>query len=170
VLDFAKIERGVGDVELAEADLGDVVERAAELCGHRAERVDLDLEVDIEPELPAVRIDANAMTLATLNLLDNAIKYAADGKRLLVGVRREGERMVLEVRDFGPGIAHEEQHAIFERFYRAKAVRLKPIRGSGIGLALVKHIAEAHGGGLEVESEEGQGATFRLWIPMGAGG
>lgn len=170
VLDFAKIERGVGAVELAEADLGEVVERAAELCGHRADRVDLELEVEIEPDLPPVRIDANAMTLATLNLLDNAIKYAAEGKRLLVSVRHRDDRITLEVRDFGPGIALDEQEAIFERFYRAKAVRLKPIRGSGIGLALVKHIAEAHGGGLEVESEEGHGATFRLWIPMGAGG
>jgi two-component system phosphate regulon sensor histidine kinase PhoR len=170
VLDFARLERGVGDVELAEADLGEVVERAAELCGHRADRVELDLEVDIEPDLPKVRIDANAITLATLNLLDNAIKYAADGKRLQVAVRREGERMVLEVRDFGPGIAADEQEAIFERFYRAKAVRLKPVRGSGIGLALVKHIAEAHGGNLEVESTEGEGSTFRLWIPMASPG
>jgi signal transduction histidine kinase len=69
------------------------------------------------------------------------------------------------VRDHGPGIEADEHERIFERFYRARAVRLKPIRGSGIGLALVEHIAIAHGGGVDVVSAPGQGATFVLWLP-----
>jgi two-component system phosphate regulon sensor histidine kinase PhoR len=170
VLDFAKIERGVDNIELAEGDLADVVARATELVGHRADRAELDLTLEVDPDIPTLRIDSNALTLATLNLLDNAIKYAADGGKIDVSVRREPTRVVLEVRDYGPGIADDEQTAIFDRFYRARAVRLKPIRGSGIGLALVKHIAQAHGGDLEVESVEGEGATFRLWIPVGGGG
>jgi len=169
VLDFAKLERGVEVFEFAEGDVGEVVERAAELTGHRLDRAGMTMSVDIEPELPLVRLDANAMTLAVLNLLDNAMKYAADGKRIEVGLHRRDERIVLEVRDFGPGIAADEQDAIFDRFYRARAVRLKPIRGSGIGLALVKRIAEAHGGDVTVTSAPDQGASFRLWIPCRAG-
>jgi two-component system phosphate regulon sensor histidine kinase PhoR len=125
----------------------------------------MTMQVDIEPDLPLIKLDANAMTLATLNLLDNAIKYAADGKRLDVALRLREDRMELEVRDHGPGIEPDEQEAIFDRFYRARAVRLKPIRGSGIGLALVKRIAEAHGGGVTVDSAPGRGACFCLWLP-----
>lgn len=170
VLDFAKIEKGMGDIELVEGDLVDVVERATELCSHRADRAELDLSLEVEPDIPMLRIDPNALTLATLNLLDNAIKYAAEGEKIEVSVRRSERGVELAVRDFGPGIAEDEQVAIFDRFYRARRVRLLPIRGSGIGLALVKHVAEAHGGGLEVESAENQGATFRLWIPAPSGG
>ena len=113
-----------------------------------------------------VRLDANAYTLAVLNLIDNAIKYAADGKRIEVKLAQKGEQIELSVRDFGPGIEPEEQAHVFERFYRAKAVRLKPIRGSGIGLALVQHIVRAHHGEVVVESTPGKGATFRLRVPV----
>jgi two-component system phosphate regulon sensor histidine kinase PhoR len=174
VLDFAKIERGMGVYEFAEVDVGEVVERAIDLVGRRLAAAEMTLESSLEPELPLVKLDANAFTLAVLNLIDNATKYAADGKKIELSLTRErttpdrdvGERIVLAVRDHGPGIAVEEQEQIFERFYRAKAVRLKPIRGSGIGLALVRHIARAHGGDVTVESSIGTGATFRLWLPI----
>src|SRR6185503_7276055 len=104
-----------------------------------------------------------------LNLIDNAIKYAADGKKIELTLAQEADQIVLSVRDFGPGIDPEEHDKIFERFYRARAMRLKPIRGSGIGLALVQHIARAHGGDVTVESTPGHGATFRLWLPIRAG-
>lgn len=166
VLDFAKIERGMGVYEFAESDVGDVVDRSIELVGRRLQAAEMALDVDIEPDLPHVRLDANAFTLAVLNLIDNAIKYAADGKKVELRLRRDDDRIVLSVRDFGPGIAVEEHEEIFERFYRAKAVRLKPIRGSGIGLALVRHIARAHGGDVSVTSAAGQGSTFELWLPV----
>jgi two-component system, OmpR family, phosphate regulon sensor histidine kinase PhoR len=166
VLDFAKIERGADAYEFAEDDVGEVVERAVELSRHRFDRAEMVLEVTVEPDLPVLSIDSNALTLAVLNLLDNALKYAAEGGRLEVAVGREKGRVVLQVRDFGPGIPEDDQPHVFERFYRARSVRLQPIRGSGIGLALVKHIAQAHHGDIEVDSREGQGATFRLWIPV----
>jgi signal transduction histidine kinase len=100
-----------------------------------------------------------------LNLIDNAVKYAADGKRISVKLARDDGRVVLTVRDWGPGIARDEHQQIFERFYRARSIRLKPIRGSGIGLALVQHIARAHGGDVSVDSRPGHGATFELWLP-----
>jgi two-component system phosphate regulon sensor histidine kinase PhoR len=167
VLDFAKIERGLGVYEFADdADLGEVVERAIELSGRRVNAAEMTLESELDAELPQVRLDANAYTLAVLNLIDNAIKYAHDGKRIALSLRRRGDRLVLAVRDWGPGIDPEEHARIFERFYRAKSIRLKPIRGSGIGLALVQHIARAHGGDVEVASTPGEGATFSFWIPI----
>ncbi len=166
VLDFAKLERGVDAVEFAEGDFGGAVDRAVELSRHRLSRAKMELEVEFDEELPMVELDANALTLCVLNLIDNAIKYAADGKLLRIELRHVNSRLVLSVADHGPGIAKDEHSAIFDRFYRAKAVRLKPIRGSGIGLALVQHIAQAHKGDISVESEPGKGATFRLWIPV----
>jgi two-component system phosphate regulon sensor histidine kinase PhoR len=168
VLDFAKIERGKDVYEFGEGDVAEVVGRAIELSQHRLQKAELAVEVEIEEDLPPARIDANAYTLAVMNLIDNAIKYAADGKKLIVRLKRTGERIVLEVTDFGPGIDPVEHERIFERYYRARAVRLKPIRGSGIGLALVDHIARAHHGGTWVESRLGEGATFGLWIPVSA--
>jgi two-component system phosphate regulon sensor histidine kinase PhoR len=166
VLDFAKIERGADVYEFTDGDLREVLDRALDLARHRLERAGMTLETEIDGELPPVHLDANALTLAVLNLVDNAIKYAADGKRLRIILRRVGERALLEVRDFGPGVEEDEQAHIFERFYRARSVRLKPIRGSGIGLSLVKHVIEAHGGEIELDSTPGQGSAFRMWIPL----
>lgn len=168
VLDFAKIERNANIYELAEGDLGEVVDRAMELSQRRAQAAEMTLEAEIEPDLPYADIDANAYTLAVLNLIDNAIKYAPDGKKIRVTLAKENDRLVLSVKDWGQGIAVEEQTKIFDRFYRAQAIRLKPIRGSGIGLALVQHIARAHHGDISVESAPGAGATFRLWVPISA--
>jgi two-component system phosphate regulon sensor histidine kinase PhoR len=166
VLDFAKIERGKGIYEFTETDVGEVVERAVDLVGRRLATAEMSVDVKIEHDLPQVKLDANAFTLAVMNLIDNATKYAAEGKKIEIELARQGERIVLSVRDFGPGIDPDEQEQIFERFYRARAVRLKPIRGSGIGLALVRHIARAHHGDVIVESAPGKGATFRLWLPV----
>jgi two-component system phosphate regulon sensor histidine kinase PhoR len=168
VLDFAKIERNANVYELADGDLGEVVERALELSQRRVQGAEMTLETDVATDLPPVRLDANAYTLAVLNLIDNAIKYAPEGKRIAVDLARKDDRLVLSVRDFGPGIDPEEHAKIFDRFYRARAIRLKPIRGSGIGLALVRHIARAHGGDIAVESEVGKGSTFSMWIPISA--
>jgi two-component system phosphate regulon sensor histidine kinase PhoR len=166
VLDFAKIERGVGGYEFAETDLGEVIDRVVELSARRIAAAEMQFDADIEPDLPMLQLDANAFTLAVLNLIDNAIKYAADGKRIAIAVRRVGERVVVTVRDWGPGIHPDEHERIFDRFYRGRAIRLAPIRGSGIGLALVQHIARAHGGDAAVTSLPGQGATFRIWLPI----
>lgn len=165
VLDFAKIERGVDVYEFSEGDVGEVVARAVELSTHRLHNAHMTAELTIAPELPAARLDHNALTLAVLNLIDNAIKYAADGKRIEIAVATAGPSITIAVRDFGPGVDRAEHERIFERFYRARAVRLRPIRGSGIGLALVEHIARAHGGRVAVADAPGGGAAFTIAIP-----
>jgi two-component system phosphate regulon sensor histidine kinase PhoR len=171
VLDFSRIERGKSSYHFAEGNLAEVVERALDVCRHRLDREKMKLEVEIEPDLPLVRMDENEMTLVVLNLVDNAIKHAADGGKVLVRVARAPGFLTLAVRDFGPGIALAEQARIFERFYRAQSTREKSVRGSGIGLALVKHIAEAHGGRVTLKSpvpdspDNAQGALFTVFVP-----
>ena len=171
VLDFSRIERGKSSYHFAEGDLAEVVERALDVCRYRVEREKVKLVVDVEPGLPSVRMDANEMTLVVLNLVDNAIKHAADGGKVVVTVARAPGFLTLAVRDFGPGIAPEDQGHIFERFYRSQHTREKSVRGSGIGLALVKHIALAHGGRVTVESpvpdspDNPQGSVFKVFVP-----
>lgn len=169
VLDFARLERGKASYHFAEADLADVVERALDVCRYRLEKEKLKLRTLVEPALPPVRMDENAMTLLILNLVDNAIKYGTEGGQVDVSLQRTPGGVVLGVRDYGPGIAREEHGRIFERFYRAQSARDRNVRGSGIGLALVKYIAEAHGGRATVESpvpgDARPGALFRVFLP-----
>ena len=168
VLDFAKVERGREAYDFAEGDVGAAVFRAVQVLRYRAEREAVELEVKVDENLPLTRIDDRAIQLAVMNLVDNAIKYASGGKFVRVSVKDVAQSIEIQVTDEGPGIPAEERNRIFERFVRGAAARDRsraPIRGSGIGLSLVRHIAEAHGGGVRVESEPGKGSTFLLRIP-----
>ncbi|MBL9040092.1 MAG: HAMP domain-containing histidine kinase [Myxococcales bacterium] len=167
VLDFSRMERGKAAYEMKPGDLGEVVERALDFFRYRLEREGRQLEVDIASPIPRTLLDENAMTLLLLNLVDNAVKYGGNGQIVVrLRVSERGKEILLSVTDQGLGIAPDEQRKVFERFYRTRAVRNTNIRGSGIGLALVKHIAEAHGGDITVESVSGKGATFTLSLPV----
>ena len=167
VLDFAKVERGKAAYQFAPGKLDEVVGRAVEVHRYRADREGIEVVLTTGERLPAAMIDARAIELAVLNLLDNAFKYAKDGGRVDVEVVKSGESVVVRVSDRGPGIDPEEQDRIFERFVRGRLATEQRIRGSGIGLALVKHIAESHGGTVRVESPvaEGRGTMFVLTFP-----
>jgi two-component system, OmpR family, phosphate regulon sensor histidine kinase PhoR len=160
VLDFARVERGKAAYQFADGDVVEVVERAVEACRSRAERDGVTLELQVEGTVPHLALDERAVEIALMNLLDNALKYAAGGKRISVRVEQKDSHVELRVLDEGPGIAEDESRRIFERFVRGRATRHQRIRGSGIGLALVKHIAEAHGGRVWVEAGSPRGACF----------
>jgi two-component system phosphate regulon sensor histidine kinase PhoR len=161
------MERGKAAYEMKPGDLGEVVERALDFFRYRLEREGRQLEVDIAAPIPRTLLDENAMTLLLLNLVDNAVKYGGSGPiSVKLRVSPRGKEILLSVTDQGLGIAEEEQRKVFERFYRTRAVRNTNIRGSGIGLALVKHIAEAHGGYISVDSQSGKGSTFTLTLPL----
>jgi two-component system phosphate regulon sensor histidine kinase PhoR len=171
VLDFAKVERGKAAYEFALGNLGEVVARAVEVYRYRAEREGIEVALTIADRLPRALIDARAVELAVLNLLDNAFKYAKDGGRVDIDVQPADRGVDVRVSDRGPGILPEEQDRIFERFVRGRHAGEQRVRGSGIGLALVKHIAESHGGSIRVESptlEDGRGSAFILSIPAAA--
>jgi signal transduction histidine kinase len=122
--------------------------------------------VRIAPDLPEVVMDADAVGQALANLVDNAIKYSDTRKTLRVGALVRDGRLALSVEDEGIGIPREEQARIFEKFYRAGRSETQGRRGSGVGLALVRHVAEAHGGEVTVESQPGAGSRFTLWLPV----
>jgi two-component system phosphate regulon sensor histidine kinase PhoR len=164
VLDFARMERGRAAYEFLPGRLDEVVERALDVYRHRVEREGLKLTTKIDTELPETLLDENAMTLLLLNLLENAVKYGRG--EIAVYLTRQGNMLRLVVGDQGPGIPADEQRRIFDRFYRTRQARGTNVRGSGIGLSLVKHIAEAHGGSVTVDSEPGKGAAFIVDIPL----
>jgi two-component system phosphate regulon sensor histidine kinase PhoR len=171
VLDFAKVERGKAAYEFAPGRVGEVVSHAVDVYRYRAEREGIEVSLQIDEALPPSQIDARALELAVINLLDNAFKYAKEGGRVDVEVERVGKMARVRVSDRGPGIDAEDQERIFERFVRGRLASEARQRGSGIGLALVKHIAESHGGSIRVVSpisEDGHGSAFDLTIPFTA--
>ncbi len=119
----------------------------------------------VEPGLPQVLADRNALSEAILNLLQNAHKYTGPEKKIAVTARRQGPTVVIAISDNGPGIQRLDQKRIFDKFYRAKDPLDRSIEGSGLGLAMVKHIVLGHGGRISVASELGQGATFTIALP-----
>jgi two-component system phosphate regulon sensor histidine kinase PhoR len=167
VLDFAKIERGKSAYEFKLMSLGDVVQPAIEVYRYRTTEAGVDLLFSVREDTPMARIDGDAITLALINLMDNAVKYAKGTD--VIGVEIHGDRnnVYLEVYDRGCGIPPHHQKRIFERFYRFQAVGLETRgqRGSGIGLNLVKHIARAHGGSVQVTSTPGVETRFTISIP-----
>lgn len=164
VLDFAKVERGVEAYQFVEGELGEVVMRAVEVCRSRAQRAGVTLETDIAPNLPLLRLDERALEIAIINLIDNALKYAAEGRWIGVSVRSvKKKHLDVIVCDRGPGVPQEDRESIFERF--ARRGDAQRVRGSGIGLALVQSIAQAHGGRAWVEPHVPQGSEFILRIP-----
>ncbi len=181
VLDFARLERGRDSYELTEGDVGDAVTRAVNVYRYRAEREGVRLELEVAPDLPRAHIDERAIQLAVINLVDNALKYAPGGEKIVVRARALAEEAAVRVDiiDRGPGVPAEDRLRIFDRFVRLAKQEDRsiesgkpPVRGSGIGLALVKHIAESHGGRAWVEAnaadgpEGGRGSTFSFTVPM----
>lgn len=165
LLDFARAERGRASFEFSEHDPAEVVSRVVEACRARAKATEIVMEV---PEgLPRVFLDERALSGALANLLDNALKYAPESKVLRVCLRRVRKTLEIRVTDQGPGIPREERKRIFERFVRGRSAEQTRAPGSGIGLALVKHIASAHGGQAWVEPAEPTGATFVLSLRIG---
>jgi two-component system phosphate regulon sensor histidine kinase PhoR len=169
VLDFAKVERGKAAYDFAPGQIEEVVARAVEVFRYRAEREGMEVGLRVEESLPQTSIDGRAIELAVINLLDNAFKYAKDGGRIDVDVARAARFVSVRVSDRGPGIDAEDRARIFERFVRGRASGETRVRGSGIGLSLVKHIAESHGGTIRVTSPiagELRGCVFELSIPV----
>lgn len=110
--------------------------------------------------------DPDALQQVFGNLVENATKYGRSGEKVRIGARRTGQRVEFSVRDFGPGIPYEHQRRIFERFYRVDKARSRESGGTGLGLSIARHIVNAHGGDIRVESELGRGATFAFSLPV----
>jgi signal transduction histidine kinase len=130
-----------------------------------------DVRVDVAPDLPVVMADADALSTALINLLDNALKYTPEEKRILVRAQRDGDASVsFAVEDNGIGIPIREQRRIFRRFYRVDQRLTRETTGVGLGLSIVALIAQAHGGSVRVTSSPGAGSTFAIRLPIASEG
>ncbi len=152
---------------IALAPVAPAIDEATAQCRADAAGRNVTISVDCEDGLTAL-MNPQLVVHALVNLVDNAVKYGPEGGAVAVTARREGETVRISVSDSGPGIAPRHRSRIFERFYRVDGpARVK--RGSGLGLSIVKHIAQSQGGGICLESEIGAGSTFTLTLPGGAG-
>ena len=169
VLDFSRIEGGRRRYDIVPTAVEPLVRETLEAFVYPLAHQAFKVEITVAPDLPEVPMDAHAVGQALANLLDNAIKYSANDRALGVEACVEGGELALSVADRGIGIPRAEQARIFDKFYRVGRSDTQSRRGSGVGLALVRHVAEAHGGRVTVESSPGAGSRFTLRLPLAAG-
>ena len=166
VLDFSKIEQGKRLYRPETASLYEIVESAARAMGYPLSQQGFRLTVQTEEGLPKVCVDHDAIEQALLNLLHNAMKYSGDSREIGLHLKKKGNNALLQVIDQGIGIDPQEKKRIYEKFYRIPSPENERIVGTGLGLALVSHIVEAHGGHLELKSALGKGSTFSIYLPL----
>jgi signal transduction histidine kinase len=168
VLDFSRIEGGERRYDRVPVSVEPLVRETLETFAYVLTQGGFKVEVVVPPDVPEVPMDGDAIGQALANLIDNAIKYSKERRVLRIEAAVQDRQLTLSVTDEGIGIAREEQGRIFTKFYRVGHSDTQGRRGSGVGLALVRHVAEAHGGRVTVESRLGQGSRFTLWLPLGA--
>jgi len=170
ILDFSRIESGRKVYTFESADIEDIL--AGTLATFTVRLRDKGFDVSYQgPDdpLPEMEMDANAIDRAVANLLDNAVKYSDGDRSIALNLARVDDEAVISVTDHGIGIPRDEQERIFERFHRVSTGLVHDVKGSGLGLSLVQHIAEAHGGRVTVTSEVGEGSTFTIHLPIHRG-
>ncbi len=165
LLELSRIESGELETRHEEVALGETVSSAADRLRPNADRAGLSLAVNVAPGIPLITGDRVSLERAVVNLVHNAIKFTPDGGTIEVEVGSKDGGVEVAVRDTGAGIEPQDLPRVFERFY--KADRARRAGGTGLGLAVVKHTIEAHGGHVHAESTLGSGSTFRFWLPLG---
>jgi signal transduction histidine kinase len=158
-------ESGFYEVTRSHCDVADIMRRVVENHLVPAEKT-LDIRVQVAEDLPILNVDANMIERAVNNLVDNAIKYTPSGGTITVSASRDNDHVVIKVQDTGLGISPENQAKLFERHVRIPRKEFKLIKGTGLGLFIVRSVAQRHGGTAWVESQEGQGSTFVFTIPL----
>jgi signal transduction histidine kinase len=166
VLNFSRVEHGDARYELQEDDPAPLIAGVVDDYSGWLEHAGFAVTREMPASLPAVRLDPAAVSQAVVNLLDNAAKYSGSSRRIAVRLAARNGHVTFAVEDHGVGIPMSEQSRIFERFYRASNGAARG--GYGLGLYMVRHIMEAHGGRAEVTSEPGRGSTFVLVFPVAA--
>jgi len=166
LLDWARMESGRRSYQLRREPVDEIVDAALDAFAPQRLDARVKLSRAVAPGLPPVMADRQALAEAILDLLNNAYKYTdGEEKRIEVRASRAGPAVLVEVQDNGPGIPARDQKRIFDKFYRGSEPLLRAIEGTGLGLAMVKHIVAGHGGRVAVSSELGKGATFTITLP-----
>lgn len=165
ILDFAGANSGRKKYNFSKTAVGDVVKDAINECRHLLNEKNITLDTDIPASLPTIDADRKALSQAVQNLIANSVKYSNRERWIRVSAENGGNKIKLAVEDRGMGISKKDLRQIFQPFYRSKEVVDAQIHGNGLGLSLVKQIAEAHNGRVIVESEPGRGSRFVIEIP-----
>src|SRR6266849_1752047 len=166
ILDFSRIEAGRKEYEFQETNLADLVRSTLDSYRFQIEQNGFAFEENISGDIPPVIVDREAIARSLLNLVNNALKYSKDQKYIGVSLYRSNSSINLEVQDRGIGIPATEQEKIFDKFYRCGDPLVHNVKGSGLGLSLVRHIARAHGGDVLVESTPEKGSKFTIALPL----
>lgn len=167
LLDLSRI-RAERNLNLQRFNIKEVIGAAAEIAMPKMGEKDIELNLEIPDNLPAIEADKEQITYVFLNLIANAFKYTSSGGKVWIKVSQSNGFVTAEVKDTGIGIPPEDTPHIFEEFFRAGNVA-KTTKGTGLGLALAKYIIERHGGNISIESELEKGTTFRFTMPISAG-
>jgi two-component system phosphate regulon sensor histidine kinase PhoR len=165
LLSFSRMEAGRKPYTLATADVNEIVSTVLETFLPHLQEQGFSPVVILDPSHPPILADQEAVQEALLNLIDNAVKYSGTGKYLKIATGHGGGMVWISVEDHGIGIAREHHDRIFETFERISTGLVHTTRGSGLGLSITKHIMDAHGGTVRLESIPGKGSTFRLVFP-----
>ena len=169
LLMLSAIEAGKLTFEMRPLNIAGLMDTCLETAALKAQAKSITLAADCPRDLPTARGDIMRLQELLQNLLDNALQYTPEGGSVNVRARQENGNVVVCVQDTGMGIPVAEQERIFERFYRLDAARSRAVGGTGLGLSIARHIAEAHGGRIWVESEVGRGSCFYVTIPVWTG-
>jgi signal transduction histidine kinase/tetratricopeptide (TPR) repeat protein len=166
ILDFSKVEEGRKEYVFQESDVAQLVKD--EIENFKKVKISPGIRIDLQifPDIPRIHVDRESFSLALNNLMENAFKFSLERKEILVEVKREAENVRVNVKDKGMGIPSGEMDKIFDKFFQGKNTIQQSIKGTGLGLALVKHTVEAHAGKILLESKVGQGSTFSLVFPV----
>jgi len=170
ILDFSKIEASEKQYRFAETDVVDLVEQTVHAFEVPLRDHGVKFSMSAPASVPLLQLDADAFGQVLVNLLDNAVKYSNGHKEIDVGITLADGDVRIAIRDFGIGIPAAEQKKIFEKFYRVGSTLVHDVKGSGLGLSIVRHVVEAHGGRIEVASTPGTGSTFTIVLPARAEG
>lgn len=168
VLDFSKIEQGTRTYRFETTSLEEVIHDAEEAMAFPMDQKGFNLQVGVEKGIPQILADRDALEQAVLNLLHNAMKYSGESREIHLKLRRDGDMACIDVVDHGIGIAEENRSQIFGNFFRVPGIENQKILGTGLGLTIVSHIVESHGGKVEVCSQPGEGSTFSIILPLEA--
>ena len=164
LLDLSKIEAKEYRLKVEPTNLRQLAEKTVATFAERASSRDMRLVVDIPDGFPPALVDQSAFDRILTNLVDNALKYCPDGASVLVSARESGAKLQVFVSDSGTGIDAKHLPRLFERFYRVDNGRSRDMGGTGLGLSIVKHLVEAMGGEVSVESPPGKGSTFAFTL------
>ncbi|MDZ7623796.1 MAG: HAMP domain-containing sensor histidine kinase [Ignavibacteriaceae bacterium] len=169
ILNFSKMEAGKRQYNFVDSYLNDVTENVYHSYKFHLEQKGFVFNIVKDETIPIIKIDEEAVSEAIVNLVDNAVKYSANNKEITVRTGLESNYAFVEVEDKGIGIPEKDQKKIFDKFFRVSSGNVHNVKGSGLGLSIVKHIVDAHKGKIELLSEVGKGSKFRLLFPLSKG-